>query len=173
MARKSNTGTFKAGNKSQRGKSFKTKMLDALREVAKNEHALVEAGDKDPEDVLVSVPKGAKTEAVEKIFMTHLMERVIDKADPASMTLLTHVLNKSYPSLKQVSPEVKIAGFPHDGTAAEKAIHIMSAISAGAVPPDTGALIIQALKNTIDIEESTDLKQRIIKLEEALNERSS
>jgi hypothetical protein len=45
----------------------------------------------------------------------------------------------------------------------------MYGVSNGIIPPDVGALFIASIKSMVDIEENTDLKERIEKLEALLN----
>ena len=45
---------------------------------------------------------------------------------------------------------------------------ILDAVSTGVIPPDVGALLVQAAKYTIDIEQATELKDRMDKIEIAL-----
>ena len=50
-----------------------------------------------------------------------------------------------------------------------QAAHVLAAIAEGEIPSDIGNVFVQSIKAMIDIEEYTDLKERIIKLEETLN----
>lgn len=59
--------------------------------------------------------------------------------------------------------------FPEDGKPIEKADAIIKAIAKGKIPPDTGSQLLGAIKAMIDIEEFTELKQRIEAMEKALN----
>ena len=45
----------------------------------------------------------------------------------------------------------------------------MKGIADGVIPPDIGAQFVSSIKSMIDIEEYTDLKERIEKLEATLN----
>lgn len=51
----------------------------------------------------------------------------------------------------------------------EKANQILNAISTGEIPPETGTKLIQSIKAVVDIEEYTELKERIERLEGVVN----
>lgn len=134
----------------KRGRSFKNKLLDVIRDKA-----------------LLDVPKGADSEVAETAYLEHLAIRAFDSEDPQSATLLKEVLSKSYPGLKATMPTIEF-DLPENSTPIQKANAILDAVSTSVIPPDVGALLIQAAKYTIDIEMGTELKERIEKLEEAL-----
>lgn len=134
----------------KRGKAFKTILFDAIRD-----------------DSLLSVSHGATNEEVERSYIGHIAARAFDSEDKDSGTLLKETLNKSYPGLKATMPDVQF-DLPSDATPVQKAEAILKAVSNGDIPPDVGALLIQAAKHTIDIEMATELKERMSKLEEAL-----
>jgi len=48
---------------------------------------------------------------------------------------------------------------------AQQSAETMLAIAAGNLPPDVGKSLIDAIKATIDIEEATDIKERLEALE--------
>lgn len=59
--------------------------------------------------------------------------------------------------------------FDTNSSPMEQAIQITKAASTGKIPPDIAAIFVQCIKNTIDIEEYTELKSRIEGLEKALS----
>ena len=69
---------------------------------------------------------------------------------------------------KAVSPVYKFE-LPKGAKPHVKADYVLTAISNGDLPSDIGNICIQAIKAMIDIEEYTDLKDRIEKIEAALN----
>jgi len=138
------TGTKK------RGKAFKTLLFDAIRE-----------------ESLLDVPHTATKEDVERSYLTHIAKRAFDSEDKDSGSLLKETLSKSYPGLKSTMPNVNF-DLPENSKPIEKAEAILKAVSDGDIPPDVGALLIQAAKYTIDIEMATDIKERMDKIEEAL-----
>ena len=151
MANKTGKGGFKPGHKmAARGKSFKSKLLDTIAAQS-----------------LLSVPKGAKKEEIEQAYLNHVATRAFDVDDTASPTLLKTLLDKSYSSIKPTMPVFNF-DFDADSKPMEQANQIIKASSTGLIPPDVAAIFVQCIKNSIDIEEYTDLKARIEALEKAL-----
>lgn len=94
---------------------------------------------------------------------------LVEKAfAPKDSFAFGEILKRLYPLPKQVAPvihfELNEAAKPH-----EQALQIMNSISNGEIPPDIGNSLITSIKNTIEIEEYTDLKERIEKLERLLH----
>ena len=134
-------------NRKKRGKSFKNKLLDVIRE-----------------ESMINVTPGASLETAEKAFIKTLARRAFSEDDAQGLTLLRELLSKSYPTLKSTMDTFTF-DLKEDSTPAEKAAAILSAIAQGEIPPDVGSTLIQAAKNMIDIELATDLKERIEALE--------
>ena len=101
----------------------------------------------------------------EEGFYDLLMQKAFNPDDNFTFKEL---LNRLSPIAKAVSPLYKF-DLPKDSKPHEKADYILTAIADGEIPGDIGNICIQAIKAMIDIEEYTDLKERIIKLEETLN----
>lgn len=120
-----------------RGKSERTKILEALKRAGKSEEG----------------------------FYDLLIARAIDPDDTFA---LREVLSRFSPIKKAVLPSVEFE-LDKDGTPAEKVGQILFAISNSEVAPDVGAMIIQAVKNAVDVEANTELKQRIEEIEKALS----
>ena len=140
---KSNKTTLKKGdNLPPRGKAKKTLMLDAIR----------------------SVCKGGEQEFLEKLVTIGLG----DKDIPPNPALLTLVINRIEPPLKAISPMVEF-DFDSSDKPHVKADKILQAVSDGKIPPDIGQMFVSSIKAMIDIEEYTDLKDRIEKLEKVLS----
>ena len=134
----------------KRGKAFKTLLFDAIRE-----------------ESLIGSSHNDTKEDIERHFLTHIAKRAFDSEDKDSGSLLKETLNKSYPGLKSTMPSINFH-LPDNAKPIEKAEAILKAVSDGEIPPDVGALLIQAAKYTIDIEMATDIKERMDKIEEAL-----
>ena len=147
----SSTSFKKGENGGKRGKSFKNKLLDTIRE-----NALLEVGE------------NATKQEVEKAYLKHVAERAFDREEQGSSVLLKELLNKSYPSIKAVMPE-----FTFDYEVTESPVdqvnQIILAASQGKIPPDVVIIFLQAVKAATDIEVATELKERIEKLEALLN----
>ena len=120
-----------------RGKSERTKILDAMKRFGKTEEGFYEL----------------------------LMQKAFDPDDKFTFKEL---LLRLSPIPKSVSPLVEF-DFPKDAKPHIQAAFVLSAIAEGKIPSDTGNVFIQSIKAMIDIEEYTDLKERIDKLEKALN----
>ena len=149
---KSNTTLKPGDNLPARGRAYKTILLDVLRE----------------ESQVELTPESTREQA-EKAFIKHAAERAFNKEDNASSTILNEFMKRSFPPLKPTSEPIKF-DFPVDGTATEKALSVIEAISNGDIPVDIGQTIVGIIKDTVVIEEGTDLKERIAKLEALVNE---
>tara|TARA_R110002020_G_scaffold467302_1_gene690757 strand:- start:1174 stop:1614 length:441 start_codon:yes stop_codon:yes gene_type:complete len=128
---------------SPRGKGKKSLMLEAIRDVCGSEHdflkKVVDIGLGDPKLEIAPNP-----------------------------TLLTLALNRIEPPVKAIAPMVEFE-FNKDLKPHEQAGQVLLAVSSGQIPPDIGQMFIGSIKSMIDIEEYTDLKDRIERLEAALN----
>lgn len=134
----------------KRGKAFKTLLFDAIRD-----QCLLDAND------------NSTKEEVERLYIGHIAARAFDKDDKDSGTLLKETLSKSYPGLKSTLPSIHFE-LPENATPLQKANAILDAVASGTIPPDVGAILVQAAKHTIDIEMATELKDRMDKIEESL-----
>ena len=135
--------TLKRGdNLPPRGKAKKSLMLEAIREVC-----------------------GSEQEFLQSVITIGMGDR--DKEIHPNPTLLTLVLNRIEPPLKAVAPMVEF-DFDIDAKPHEQANQLLNAVSNGQIAPDIGQMFISSLKSMIDIEEYTDLKDRIERLEKAL-----
>jgi hypothetical protein len=122
---------------SGRGKSERTKILEAMKRYGQTEDG----------------------------FYNLLMEKAFDPEDKFTFKEL---LLRISPIPKSVSPLVEF-DFPKKAKPHVQASFVLAAIADGKIPSDTGNVFIQSIKAMIDIEEYTDLKDRIDKLEKALN----
>jgi len=135
----------------RRGKSAKTILLDAIRE-----------------ESLIDLNPDSTKEDAERAYITHIARRAFNPEDQASATLLSKLLDKTYSSIKATMPTYEFE-FTPDATPLQKVTQIMTASSEGNIPPDVAAIFVQCIKACVDIEESTDLKERIEKLEAMIN----
>lgn len=120
-----------------RGKSERTKILEAMKRKLKTEDEFYD-------------------------------ELIIRAFNPDDNFTFKEVLSRMSPIPKAVSPVYKF-DLPKEAKPHEKANYVLTAIANGDLPSDIGSICIQAIKSMIDIEEYTDLKERIIKLEAVLN----
>lgn len=147
-----NATTLKEGdNLPARGKSFKTILFNAMRK----------------ESMLDLSPDSTKDQAQEA-FITHVAQRAFNPEDNASPTILKEFLSKSFPGLKPMLEKIHFE-FPENGTPTQKSLAVVQAISNGSLPADIGQIVIGIIKDSVIIEEGTDLKARIEQLEEIIN----
>tara|TARA_R110002050_G_scaffold30737_1_gene78578 strand:+ start:362 stop:832 length:471 start_codon:yes stop_codon:yes gene_type:complete len=145
--------TLKPGdNLPARGKSKKTLILDMLKARS-----------------MLSLKKTSTTDEAEQAFFHHVAESAFNLEDGNRGMCLKLLADKGWASVK---PSSELVEFEFDANDAPhvQAARVMSAAAMGRIPPDIASMFIQSIKNMIDIEEFTSLKDRIVKLEEALNE---
>jgi hypothetical protein len=136
--------------KKKRGKALKTVLFEVMRKNA-----------------MLGVAKNASKEIAEAAFIKYVAERAFNADDPASPAILKEFLSKMYPGLKATLEKVEF-DYPSEGTPTEKAIAIESAVSSGVIPGDLGSVMMGIIRDSVVIEEGTDLKDRIAVLEKAL-----
>lgn len=148
---KKNSGMFSSDRQpAKRGKSFKNKLLEVIRDEA-----------------LLGV-ESADLKKQEQAYLRHFAARAFDSDDMASGTLLKELINKSYPSLKSVMPNVEFDFEPAEDVTTQ-VNQIIKATSQGLIPPDVASIFLGAVKAAYDIEASTALKERIEALESLAN----
>jgi len=136
----SDDGKFTADNQPKRkprGKSEKTKFIDALKRKARTEDQFYEL-------------------CIERAF------------DPDDNFAFKEILARLSPLSKAVAPTIEF-DFPAGAKPYVQAQAIIKGIAEGIIPPDLGSKFISSIKAMVDIEENTDLKERIEKLEALLN----
>ena len=125
-----------------RGKGKQSLMLEAVRAVCGSEQEFLKS--------VISIGLGS-----------------VDNETSPNPVLLTLALNRIEPPLKSIAPLIKF-DFDADAKPHEQANQVLVAIADGCIAPDIGQMFISSIKSMIDIEEYTDLKERIEKLEKAL-----
>lgn len=138
----------------KRGKGKKSLMLDAIRSVCGDEKEFLEQ--------VVSIGLGGAVVTGKD----DEGEDIIEHKSP-NPVLLNLVLNRIEPPLKATSPTVNFE-FNEKDKPHEQAAQVLSAMASGGLAPDIGNMFVQSIKAMIDIEEHTDLKERIQALEEKL-----
>jgi len=136
----------KKENRKPRGKHKRTLMLEAVRATCET---------------------GEESEFLQKIVKAAMGDPFADTPIPPNTQLMTLVLQRIEPPLKPTAQCIKF-DFANKGTPAERALSIIESVASGELPVDTGQVLIGIIKDTVVIEESTELKERIAKLEELI-----
>lgn len=143
-----NKGSFTDDNqpkdRATRGKGKRVLMIDAIRSVCADEK-----------------------EFLEKVVKTAMGDPHADPVIPPNAQLLTLVLQRIEAPLKSTAPLVQF-DFPENGTPTDKAFSIVKTISEGGLPIDIGQGLISIIKDSVVIEESTDLKAKIEEVRKVL-----
>lgn len=144
--------TLKPGdNLPPRGKSNKTRLLEAIRQ----------------ECLLNLSPDSTKEEAEIAHFRHVAMRAYSGEADKDSGMLLKHLGDKCWPNLKPVMGTVE---FDFDPSADEstQAKQILAAASSGIITPDVAQMFVGMMASMLKVEEVTEIKDRLERLEELL-----
>lgn len=146
--------SLKAGdNLPPRGKSNRTRILDAIRSESVKS--------------LLHLNGEPSRDQAEEAFFSHIAKRALDFDDKDSGQLLKVLADKGWGSAKPVMDAVSFE-FPVDGTPAERAFAVVEAISNGSLSPDVGSMIVGIVKDAIVIEESTVLKAQLEEIRKVL-----
>jgi hypothetical protein len=149
---KANNTTLKKGdNLPSRGMSNKNRVLDGI--LASTRSGLASSATRDQAEVA---------------YFKNIADRAFDSEDKDSGMLLKFLGDKAYSSMKPTLGCVEFE-FPTNGTPVTKAMAIVNAMATGNLSPDVGTLMIGIIKDSVIIEEGTDLKARIEELEKAYN----
>ncbi|MEE8288937.1 MAG: hypothetical protein V3R25_05945 [Nitrosomonadaceae bacterium] len=135
-----------------RGRSNKTIILEAMRDMG----------------ALELTPESTNDDA-EKAFFSQIIKSAMNPEDSNSGMCLKLLSDKGWASLKPSSEHItfdfNIKSKPH-----LQAAQILKGMADGLIPPDLAGGLIKSIKDSIDIEEYTDLKARIISLEKMIKE---
>jgi hypothetical protein len=148
---KSNTTLKKGDNLPARGRSTKTLILETLREKGH-----------------LKLRKNSTKESAEKAFFNEIATAAFNLEDQNRGMCLKLLADKGWASVKPSSEMINF-DFDPDSLPHIQAGQVMKAAAEGRIPPDIANTFIQSIKAMIDIEEYTDLKERIEKLEAVLN----
>lgn len=144
--------TLKKGDKlPPRGRAKRTLILDAIIK-----------------ESLLDLDKSATRDEAEGALFGHMAKRALTIDDQNSGMILKILMDKGWASLKSNSELVNFE-FSKDAKPHVQAAQVLKAASDGVIPPDIANTFISAIKSMIEIEEYTDLKDRIVKLEAALS----
>lgn len=93
---------------------------------------------------------------------------LVHKALDEGGVYLQILTSRAIPSYKPTLEPIKIE-YDKNGTAVDKAAAVYNAVADGEVPADVGSMLIDSLSKMLNIEELTDLKARLERIEEILN----
>lgn len=119
---------------------FRTLMLDALKERGVDERGFV------------------------RELVTKAMEPGLQQG-----AYLSELLKRYAPVPRSTLEAVVVSGFDETGTPLEQAQAVYNAMAAGEIPPDVGQIFIDSISKLLAIEEITELKARLDKLEDIVN----
>lgn len=93
-----------------------------------------------------------------------------DRADGAAMqsAMIRELLVRCHPIPKQTAPMITFE-YPEAGTPVEKVDAIIKGVALGEIPSDIGKQIVDIVKVGIDVQEVTELMERVAKLEKMLS----
>lgn len=134
-----------------RGKSRKNVVLEALK--AKG---------------VLGLRANSTNEKAEAAFFGEIVNVALKVEDNNRGMCLKLLADKGWASVKP-SSELVTFDFDKDAAPHIQAAQVMGAVSQGQIPPDIAYTFVQSIKAMIDIEEHTELKERIKRLEEILN----
>ena len=135
----------------QRGKSKRNIVLEALK--AKG---------------VLGLRSNSTNEKAEAAFFGEIVGVALNEEDNNRGMCLKLLADKGWASVKPSSEKV-VFPFTKDAPPHVQAAEVMDAVSQGLIPSDIGNTFIQSIKAMIDIEEYTDLKERIEKLEKMID----
>jgi len=112
--------------------------------------------------ILEAMKRAGQTE---EAFYDLLVERATNEDDNFAFKEL---LARLSPIPKSVSPLVEF-DFPKEAKPHIKAAYVLEAVSKGKIPSDIGSMFIQSIKTKLDIEEHTELTERVERIETTYN----
>ena len=136
-----------------RGKGKKSLMLEAIREVCRDEEEFLQQ--------VVSIGIGGIT----KVSAPEADEEEFEYKNPNPM-LLSLVLNRIEPPLKSVTPTYKF-DFDPEADLHKQAKQVLDAMAKGEIPSDVGQLFITSISSMLNIQEKTDFEERLKAIEDA------
>lgn len=107
-------------------------------------------------------------EEVEIKFYESIVDTANDEKHRDSGMCRKILIDKIFPNFKPTNESVNFE-FDKDLKPHEQAAQVMDGVAKGVIPPDIGVMFVSSIKSMIDIEEYTELKKRIEKLEGVLN----
>lgn len=97
-----------------------------------------------------------------------LLKNICESAKNGDMQAATLLINRIYPALKpaqQLTPFTLVGDNP-----VSQAVSVLEAVAAGDLPADIGSQFIDSISKVIQIRESTELAERLERIEEAIKQ---
>lgn len=101
----------------------------------------------------------------EQKFYEHVVNVAIGDGDTV---ILKEILTRFCPASKPSAQEIHF-NFPANGTPVQKIDSVITGVADGEIPADIGKLVVDMIKTSLDVEEITELAQRLEKLEEMIS----
>ena len=135
----------------KRGQDKRTMILDAIKQAS-----------------LLSVPEGAEKADIERAFFARIAKIALDDEHKDSGLCKQALLDRGWAKAK---PESTMILFDYDksDTPSEQAKSIIESSSQGLISVEDAGRLIAMIKDSIAIEESTDLAKRLEEVEKVLS----
>src|SRR5690554_761135 len=88
------------------------------------------------------------------------LDKLVELALSEGGVYFTELIKRYSPVPKQTHDPITIE-FPKDGTPAQKADAVLSAMASGEISPDIGHIFIESISKSLGIEELTELAKRL------------
>ena len=122
-------------------------------------------GDAQSEKLLEAIAKWSGGD--EGKFCDALLQRGMDKADPAGPMIMREIITRAMPVTRAVMPQYTF-DYPQDANAADRIAAIADAVSDGILPADVATLMVNIIKSEMEVREITELADRLAALEDRL-----
>jgi methylmalonyl-CoA mutase cobalamin-binding subunit len=99
-----------------------------------------------------------------------LVNKAVELALDGNETALRICVDRILPALKAESLPVTMSGI--EGTLAEQGAGVLRALVLGGITPDHGIRMLQVMQALASVEATTELEERIAKLEEKVEEKT-
>lgn len=147
--------TLKTGdNLPPRGKSNKTRILNAIRSESVKE--------------LVGLRGEPTKDQAEEAFFTHIAQRAFNIDDKDSGQMLKVLADKGWSSVKPTMERVEFV-FNADATPDKQASQVLAAASQGLISPDVANMFIDSISKMLKIDEITVIKKELEALKDMIS----
>lgn len=101
-----------------------------------------------------------------------LYEKIVEIAlGEGDVTLLKEIMTRFCPPSKPSAQDITF-DFPEAGTAVQKIDSVIAGVAAGDIPADIAKLVVDMIKTSLDVEEVTELAQRLERIESIISDMS-